>query len=601
MMNMHIPRPEHPRPLLERQDWKNLNGVWQFAFDGGNRGVIEKWFERKQLERTIVVPFAYQTSLSGINDQSIREIVWYSRTFEISSTWADKDVLLHFGAVDYQSTVWINGQEVGTNIGGHVPFSFDATPYLIDGENTLTVRVVDTQNPKQPRGKQSVTGKPETIDYYCTTGIWQTVWLEAVPAMRIDDIRITPNVDQDLFGITAILHAPAARWMVEVAVSDADGKLVTREIKEATSAVISLRLQIPEPRLWSPEHPNLYTFDVTLKSGDKVIDKIKSYSGMRKISISGDTMRLNNKPLYLAMILDQGYWREGGMTAPTDNDYIKDIQLMKDMGFNGVRKHQKIEDPRWLYWCDKMGLMVWGEMANAREWDSDAEQMLLTEWERAVRRDYNHPCIVTWVPMNESWGVAGLHEDHAGQYAYIERIVTTTRRLDTTRPIIDNDGWEHTDITDICTLHDYTPTAGSLKMRYESLIVSGDIPKARWLGDRVRHFARTAEYHGQPIIFTEIGGFLIIPPGAPENKLDDLYKYYGNAKTATDVLNMYEDLMQGIQQLPFLSGFCYTQLTDIEQEMNGLLTYDREPKLPTDIVARWNNKLIESYLNRKVN
>lgn len=599
MNDMNIPRPEHPRPLLERNDWLNLNGEWQFAFDGGNRGEIEKWFDREKLDKVITVPYAYQTSLSGIGDISIHEVVWYARNFEVPSEWDDKCLLLHFGAVDYKSTIWVNGQEVGMNQGGHVPFSFDITPYLIKGKNLLTVKVVDRQDPLQPRGKQSVTGKSEYINYYCTTGIWQTVWLEAVSTVRIDDVRITPNVDQDLFNVTAILHAPTSRWTLEVIITDADGNMVVRDTKETSGAVISMRLEIHDPRLWSPTAPNLYYFEVRLKSGDEVIDCVRTYSGMRKISISGDTMQLNNKPLYLAMVLDQGYWRYGGMTAPTDDDLIKDIASIKQMGFNGVRKHQKIEDPRWLYWCDKLGLLVWGEMANAREWDSDAEMMLLSEWERAVRRDYNHPCIIAWVPMNESWGVAGLHDDHAGQYAYIERIVSTTRRLDATRPVIDNDGWEHTDVTDICTLHDYTPTAESLKKRYESLIAGGEIPKARWLGDRIRHFARTSEYRGQPIIFTEIGGFVSTPPLIAEDKLDFVYEIYGNVKKPEDFLIMYEDLMEGIHQLPFLSGFCYTQLVDVEQEMNGLLTYDREPKLPIAKVAKWNKKLIESYIARK--
>lgn len=599
MIYKSIPRPEHPRPLLQRDDWLNLNGEWQFAFDGGNRGEIEKWFDREELERPITVPYAYQTSLSGIDDKTIHEVVWYSRSFEVPTEWGDKDILLHFGAVDYKSTIWVNGQEVGMNQGGHVPFSFDITPYLSEGTNLLTVKVIDRQDPLQPRGKQSVTGKSEKIDYYCTTGIWQTVWLEAVPTVRIDDVRITPNVDQDLFNVTAILHAPTSRRTLEVIITDADGNLVVRDTKETTGAVISMRLEIHEPRLWSPTAPNLYYFEVRLKSGDEAVDCVRTYSGMRKISISGDTMQLNNKPLYLAMVLDQGYWPDGGMTAPTDDDLIKDIALIKQMGFNGVRKHQKIEDPRWLYWCDKLGLLVWGEMANAREWDMDAEMMLLAEWERAVRRDYNNPCIIAWVPMNESWGVAGLHDDHAGQYAYIERIVSTTRRLDATRPVIDNDGWEHTDITDICTLHDYTPTADSLKKRYDSLISGGEIPKARWLGDRIRHFARTSEYRGQPIIFSEIGGFLIVPPKLSQDKLDQLYEIYGNAKDPKDFLIMYEDLMEGIHQLPFLGGFCYTQLVDIEQEMNGLLTYDREPKFPIAKVAKWNKKLIESYIARK--
>ncbi|PLS81586.1 glycoside hydrolase family 2, partial [Candidatus Saccharibacteria bacterium] len=409
---------------------------------------------------------------SGVNDHSVHEIVWYKRTFQKPEHQPDENILLHFGAVDFQSTVWINNQEIGGNTGGHVPFSFDITPYVTAGENTLTVRVYDGQDARQPRGKQSVSGRSEYIDYHCTTGIWQTVWLEVVPIMRIDDIRITPLVQENCFSITSILHAPTMRWQLEIAIFD-EGHEIVRVSKESNAAVISMRIPLDYPKLWSPDNPHLYTFEVSLASNGKVHDCITSYGGLREIRIDGNTLLFNNEPLYLAMVLDQGYWPESGLTAPTDAAMRKDVQIMKRYGFNGCRKHQKIEDPRWLYWCDKLGLLVWSEMANARAWDSQAEQWLLAEWERAIRRDYNHPSIVAWVPMNESWGVSGLHDDHPGQFAYIEHIVTTTRRLDSTRPVVDNDGWEHTDITDMCTLHDYTPNSSKLKDRYHSMITEG--------------------------------------------------------------------------------------------------------------------------------
>jgi hypothetical protein len=284
------------------------------------------------------------------------------------------------------------------------------------------------------------------------------------------------------------------------------------------------------------------------------------------------------------MVLDQGYWPKSYLTAPSDEALQTDIGWTKLFGFNGARKHQKIEDPRWLYWCDRLGLLVWEEMPNAREWSPKAEEALSTEWQEAVRRDYNHPCIVAWVPVNESMGFPSLNQEHAGQYAFIERMVRVTRRLDSTRPVIDNDGWEHTDITDICAIHDYTPTAEKLAGRYETMLSGGSLPTQAWLADKPL-FARGSRYRGQPIILSEVGGFLAIPPDLAPEKRDMLYEFYGSFHSLDEFLEKYRDLMRGIASLKFLDGFCYTQLTDIEQEINGLLTYDRQPKLSAELIA----------------
>lgn len=592
-----VPRPEHPRPLLERKEWLNLNGEWQFAFDDADQGVAKKWFQKKSLGRTITVPFAYQTEASGINEKAIHEVVWYKRLFAVPKGWKSSSVLLHFGAVDYKSTIWINGQEVGHNRGGHVPFSFDITAFLVEGENSMTVRVQDPQDATQPRGKQSVTGVPHSVDYYCTTGIWQTVWLEAVPTMRIDDVRITPVTNEQSFLIVAVLHAPSSSWKLEATVLDGK-KVVTRAEKWTSKAVIRLEVPIPDAKLWTPDNPHLYTFQFKLYSSDKLCDEVQSYGGLRNIAIKENMLLLNGEPTYLAMVLDQGYWPEGGMTALTDEALKADVEWTKKLGFNGSRKHQKVEDPRWLYWCDKLGLLVWSEMANAREWTPEAEERLMAEWERAVRRNYNHPSIIAWVPMNESWGVPGLHQDHPVQFAYLEKIVTLTRRIDSTRPIIDNDGWEHTDITDICAIHDYSPTAMALTERYQQTVTSGALPATILSHIRIPIFARTSEYHGQPVIFSETGGFLMIPPDLPEDQLDYLYSLYGTVRTADDMMRKYTDLVMGLLELPFLSGYCYTQLTDVEHEINGLLTKKRESKLPVQKVAALNKLLIAEYIRR---
>jgi beta-galactosidase/beta-glucuronidase len=578
-----VPRPEYPRPQFARTLWLNLNGEWEFAFDDTNEGLTQGWHDGRQLPLRIVVPFAYQTLLSGINDKSIHEVVWYARSFELPDGFDQRDVLLHFGAVDYAATVWINGNEVGHNRGGHVPFQFDIAPYLCKGENRLTVRVADRQDPQQPRGKQSHTGLPESIDYYCTTGIWQTVWLEPVPPIRIEELRMITHAKRSLLELTVFLHAPSAAWRVEVEVLE-QGKRVALGVDETAVATGRLGITIPYAKLWSPESPHLYDLQVRLYDGDKLLDEVGSYVGLRGIELREGKFLLNGKPTYLKMILDQGYWPEGYLTAPSDEALQTDIGWVKMFGFNGVRKHQKIEDPRWLYWCDRLGVLVWEEMPNAREWSAKAEELLSAEWQEAVRRDYNHPCIVAWVPVNESMGFPGLNQQHAGQYAFIERMVRVTRRLDATRPVIDNDGWEHTDITDICAIHDYTPSADKLALRYQDMAVGGELPLMVWLNEKPL-FVRGSKYRGQPIVLSEVGGFLAIPDNVPPERRDLLYQFYDSVQNPEELLVKYRDLMSGIASLKFLAGFCYTQLTDIEQELNGLLTYDRQPKFPAESVA----------------
>jgi len=587
-MESTIPRAEYPRPQLARTDWQSLNGAWEFEFDDANVGLAEGWSDGRPLERVILVPYAYQCELSGINDHGIHEVVWYARTFTLPESWRGQDLLLHFGAVDYRATIWVNGREVGHNRGGHVPFCFDIAPYLLEGENRLTVRVEDRQDPHQPRGKQSSSGSPSGIDYYCTTGLWQTVWLEPVPQMRIDSLQIRPWLPASAFDITAYLHAPGIGWTVDVEVRDG-GEVVAQLSVDSSCAVAELRIPIPQARLWSPESPHLYDLNVRLLRGGELHDEVTSYAGMRSVEIRDGWMLLNGERTYLAMILDQGYWPESYLTPPTDAALRADVEWIKRFGFNGARKHQKIEDPRYLYWCDRLGLLVWAEMPNAREWSPEGEELLLAEWERAVDRDANHPCVVAWVPVNESMGFPHLREGHPGQYAFLERIVAATRRLDPTRPVIDNDGWEHTDVTDIIAVHDYSHTGDRLRNRYAETLQGGPLPPATWTGSR-QIFARGSGYHGQPIMLTEVGGFLLLPD-MPREKLDKIYRIYDSFNTSDQLLKKYADLMAGISELNFVTGFCYTQLTDIEQEINGLLTYDRRPKIEPTAIAEIHQRL----------
>jgi beta-galactosidase/beta-glucuronidase len=589
-----VPRPEYPRPQFVRREWLNLNGPWEFAFDDSDVGAEEGWHDGRALPQRIVVPFPYQSELSGIDDKSVHPVVWYARTFDVPAEWRGRDLLLHFGAVDYRATVWVNGQEVGHNQGGHVPFRFDISPYVREGANRLTLRVVDEQDARQPRGKQSSTGLPHDIDYYCTTGVWQTVWLEPVPSMRVEEIRITPRAYENMVVIDVFLHAHSADWRI-VAEASEDGRVVARTEEHTAVATGRLHLRIPYAKLWTPETPNLYDLTVRLyDDADTLRDEIASYVGLRSIEVRGGRVVLNGRPVYMKMVLDQGYWPESLLAAPSDKAMQEDIGWAKAFGFNGVRKHQKIEDPRWLYWCDRLGMMVWEEMPNAREWSPISEERLSSEWRRAVRRDYSHPCVVAWVPVNESMGFPGLKHHHPGQYAFIERMVSATRRLDSTRPVIDNDGWEHTDITDICAIHDYTPTGRGIRERYREKLAGGDLPPHVWLTDKPL-FSRGSKYRGQPIVLSEVGGFLMKPADVPPEERDMLYRFYGSVDDDNELLAKYRDLMEGIASLPFLAGFCYTQLTDIEQESNGLLTYDRRPKLAPEAVAHIHRELFRLH------
>jgi beta-galactosidase/beta-glucuronidase len=580
----NIPRPEYPRPQFVRLDWLNLNGVWEFAFDDLDAGMSLGWPLGLPLDQRIIVPFPYQSELSGINDKTVHEIIWYARNFEIPSNWAGMNILLHFGAVDYQCTIWVNGQEVGHNRGGHTPFQFNIGPYLNGGKNRLTIRVLDSQSPAQPRGKQSVSAFPHDIDYYCTSGVWQTIWLEPVPAIRIDSLKIAAFVDDSALDLTVYLHAPSAIWRLEAQVFDED-ILVAQAQKEISAATVNIRLKIPNAKLWSPEFPHLYQLRLRLFQEDELLDEITSYAGLRQIELRNGSCLINGVPTYLRMVLDQGYWPESYLAAPSDRALREDVKWAKKFGFNGVRKHQKIEDPRWLYWCDKLGLVVWGEMPNAREWSTQAEERLAAEWKRAVERDYNHPCIITWVPINESMGLPGLKESHPGQYAFVERMVSITRQADAHRPVIDNDGWEHSDITDICAIHDYTATATLLKERYHEARLGGPLPDHVWI-DNKPLFVLGSRYRGQPVMLTEVGGFLQVPSDVPDSKRDMLFDFYGSCRSSAELLVKYSDLMEGIASLGFVAGFCYTQLTDIEQETNGLLTYDRRPKVDPKKIAQ---------------
>ncbi|PYI53968.1 glycoside hydrolase family 2 protein [Paenibacillus flagellatus] len=596
-----IPRPEHPRPQFERADWLNLNGEWEFDYDDANVGEAEQWYSdssSRKLGRTIVVPYCYQSKLSGIGETDIHDIVWYRRTFELPQSFAGKRVLLHFGAVDYEAKAWVNGRLVAAHEGGHTPFQADITEALnASGPNRLVVRARDySQDTTLPRGKQYWKPRSEGIFYTRTTGIWQTVWLEAVSETHVRRVRMTPDVDRSLVelkfsfaypgtGTDAGFGDPALESLrLKTTVSFA-GEVVAEDafrIRAATETrCIGLHDNFGRGRTWSPDNPQLYDVEFVLERDEETIDRVNSYFGLRKISVDGDRVCLNNNPYYMKLVLDQGYFPDGILTPPTDEAIRFDVEATKAMGFNGARKHQKIEDPRYLYWCDKLGLLLWGEMANAYAYTEEYALRMTREWTEAIERDYNHPCVVAWVPLNESWGVPNISNDHK-QQMHALALYYTTKSLDSTRLVVSNDGWEHA-VTDLCTIHDYEWRRDVLADRYSS----ADKAAAALPANR-RIFASGFRYEGQPVLVSEFGGI------AFKKSSDEGWGYSG-AKDEADFVKRLADVVHPLLQSPCVRGFCYTQLTDVEQEQNGLMTYDRKPKLPFDVIKQINQGKLPDY------
>lgn len=583
-LETNIPRSEYPRPQLERESWLNLNGMWEFAFDDGDVGMKEKWYMGHSYESKIRVPYTFQSELSLINNQEFHDIVWYQRYFDLPKDMIGKRIVLHFGAVDYYASVWLNGQIVGTHEGGHVPFSIEISKEVLQKENLLVVRAYDdTFDLELPRGKQFWKKKSEGIFYTRTTGIWQTVWIEALGSSYLKKLWLTPDIDKKMIRIEyemdtvskdILLHV-LIKLKNEVMIKDTIQVLNGRGKREFfLDQSIHVDWQFFEMWTWTPERPILFDLDLTLVEGDCIVDKVKSYFGMRKVSIVDGKFMLNNRPFYQKLLLDQGYWQESLLTAPTDEDFVTDIRLSKEMGFNGVRKHQKIEDPRYLYHADKMGFLVWGEIAGAYVYSRNYVNRITKEWMEMIERDYNHPSIVAWTPLNESWGVDGIMHNKNEQ-AHSAAMYYITKSLDQTRPVISNDGWDHTK-TDLLTIHDYEPNKEVLMQRYATM---DSILTSKQCGRGM--FAQDWSYEDQPIIISEFGGISY-------EKSNWQGWGYSHAVSEEDFALRYYNVISAVYESPLIQGFCYTQITDVEQEINGLLTYARQPKIDLSIIREIN-------------
>lgn len=567
-----IPRPEYPRPDFQRENWLPLNGEWDFSFD-------EPIFDRK-----ILVPFACETKRSGIHDTSFHNAVWYRRSFSLPEPMHDRQILLHFGAVDYTCRLWVNDQFIREHTGGQCGFSADITDALnASGENIIVLEARDDPaDLEMPRGKQYWKPESESIFYTRTTGIWQSVWLEAVSPMHLCSCRITPLFDDRSVRFSYVLSA-APQNVTLTAEITFRGKTAGTVSVTPTSARGAFDWQIDQSALsawnyqedlvWTPEQPNL--FDVTFRVFENglEVDAVQSYFGMRKVSIQNGQFLLNNRPYYQKLVLDQGYWPESLLTAPSDEAFIRDIELTKAMGFNGVRKHQKVEDPRYLYHADRMGLLVWGEIGAAYLYSEQYADRIYREWLDVLRRDYNHPCIVVWTPLNESWGVQEIETDPR-QQAHSEAMVAITKSVDTTRLVVDNDGWEHTN-GDLLTIHDYSPSGEMLRAHLgsmDTILALRPAQRALFVGGHA--------YAGQPILLSEFGGVKFVPGTEAQHSWG-----YCEADSCATFAGKLRELFDAVRACPRVDGYCYTQLTDVETEQNGLLTYDRTPKLPLETIC----------------
>jgi len=578
---MDIPRSEYPRPTFVREDWTNLNGLWEFEFDDADKGIAERWFESHSFLRNIVVPFTFESRLSGIGDTSVHEVVWYRRKFRMPDAYRGRRILLNFGAVDYKATVWINGELICEHHGGYTPFSCDITESLRP-ENVLVVRAQDTLSKAQPRGKQYWQPKPEGIYYTRATGIWQTVWIEPVSPFHLTYVRFYPDVRRSrvkvVVGMSGRNDSTQIRARFTLANDAASGVQVAETKLPAANDETAFEMWLKDPRLWSPDEPNLYNVILELQEDGKIHDRALAYFGMRSITCENGQVLLNGEPCRLRFVLDQGYFPDGVYTAPNDETFRRDVEVVKELGFNGVRKHQKIEDPRYYYWCDKLGLLVWGEMASSFEFNETSMANFAREWPHVIRANFNHPSIIAWVPFNESWGIEGVRDQDRPQ-EFVGQIAAYTRSLDPTRPVVDNSGWSHVD-SDIVDLHEYSQDPQLLRELVAQ--VSPMSPRLPACSHNTPAMAQGFEYRGQPVIVSEYGG-IALGSGAG-------WGYGQDARDAADLIARFRDLTEAITSSRAIAGYCYTQLYDVEQEVNGLLTFDRKPKAKAKAIAEVNQK-----------
>ncbi len=572
-MEINIPRPEYPRPQMVREKWLNLNGEWQFEIDHGKSGRERKLYESAGLSGRILVPFCPESKLSGVEYKDFMPAVWYRREFAIPESWSGNRVLLHFGAVDYHTEVWINGALCGSHDGGYTPFCFDITDKLAQGTNCVAVYAEDdVRSGQQPVGKQCTEYFSRGCSYTRTTGIWQTVWLECVSPVHVSDFRVVPDADNGSAYLTASVKGDADGCTLRAKALYRGAVAGTGSARVAGSGA-NLKLELSEIHLWGPGSPELYDLELELVKAGEAIDRVTGYFGLRKISLRRNAICINDKIVFQRLVLDQGFYPDGIYTAPTDGDLKRDIELSLAAGFNGARMHEKVFAPRYLYWADRLGYLVWGEYAN---WGLDITtpaglQTFLPEWMEAVERDFNHPSIVGWCPFNETWdSPQGRRQDDE-----VLRIVyLVSKQLDRTRPVIDTSGNFHV-ATDIFDIHEYEQDVGVFQSKFEPMKNGGEAYVT---------YPDRQTYEGQPYFVSEYGGI--------QWNLDmdggDGWGYGNRPQSEEEFIRRYEGLTQALLGNPRICAFCYTQLYDVEQERNGLYTYGRQPKFDMKIFRKIN-------------
>lgn len=554
-----IPRPEHPFPQMVRSEWKNLNGVWEYAETQDSTD--ESFLTLEDYPEEIVVPFCRESPLSGIHRTGFMKNVWYRRSFTTPSEWNSERVLLHVEACDWISRVWVNDRFVGDNEGGYSRFSFDITDYLVPDTNTIIIHAYDdSAGGLQPLGKQSIREESFGIFYTRTTGIWQTVWLEGVGVSYIDDVRMTPDPQNN-----RLLLQPEIDGLTDGLVLKAVAKANGQEVGMVETPVVMrnnyLSMELDETHLWSVDDPFLYDLELTLMHGSEIIDQVDSYFGLRSVDIEGGAVLINGEPMFQRLVLDQGFFPDGIWTAPTDEELKNDILLSKSVGFNGARLHQKVFEPRFLYWADKLGYLVWGEFPSygADYGNPVVNRPWIEEWLNVVRRDRNHPSIIGWCPFNETPREAGELQ---------QTVYHLTKTVDPTRPVIETSGWVHTlPDPEMLDAHDYNQNAVTMRARWEQYFSSPPLPE-RYGGSASK---------GIPFFLSEFGGIGWFPKAT-----EDSWGYGNQPETLDEFYQRFQDLVDVQLDNPNFFGYCYTQLTDIEQEKNGLFAYDRSLKFDSD-------------------
>jgi beta-galactosidase/beta-glucuronidase len=563
-----IPRPEHPTPQFQRADWINLNGSWEFEKDPEYTGLMRSLTSGGVYTKSIIVPFAPESSLSGLGEEEFVPCVWYRRNFTVPPGWyeGNKRVLMHFGSVDYDATIWINGIEAFTHRGRHTRFTVDITEFIHESlaENEVVVRAIDNvMDPDQPKGKQKTGLEDHFCSYSRETGITQTVWLESVSSPYIREVKFIPNIADKT--LTIQFHIEGNTDDIELeGIAFAEGKKVGSASVAADYQ--ALVLELTELFLWEPGKPFLYDLELTLRSKGKTIDHVTSYFGMRQITIQGDRFLINNKPFFQRLILDQGFYPDGLYTAPTDEALKKDIEIAQAMGFNGARAHQKKFEARYLYWADKLGYLLWGEIGS---WGPDysraeAQHRFATEWGELLPEYVNHASIVGYIPLNEEKKVTA---------AFLEKVFQATKVYDPTRPVIDASGYTHGELTDVYDIHPYTPDIEEFR-NYCETVLRGEHPEH-------------PTYKGQPFGVMEWGGIFFDPLTTAEITMGESVGYAG-VKSGAELVAMYSSFMGTLLGMEQVFASCYTQLYDTEQENNGLYDKNRNPKVDPQLIREIN-------------